>query len=681
MLVTFQMIIYTKLGQKHAWLAEDIIPGIYVYLLLNDVEVSEFKYLENSSAFMKLQHNLEEFLDQMTVPQFAACMSGLVWLGCEASNPTQVNFMSKLPEFCDEDFTILSIHILAVCLMSFERPEILLTKYIYPRLKAFMKNAEEIPNDKKTLFSLMFLAHCRLPDLDVSVWLSEQVLKIVEETDHLKDPFLASMALRFCQDIRRSKLEFSPKSLWRNMALDIDHEDVSEGLDELTNLDQKLLDTVITHLMESYNTLSCSDVARVMHCADRMGMRMMPWVEFIHKRSLDLIMSGTLSVGQLAPVISGLKYVKSLDKNMMSEIENLILRVIDKADVSSTAFLLDYVSNQPIENHKLVRACQLKVIEHLDNMVSYRMLSKRMYQFLGKYPMESQTDHMVLQTKLMKVDNISFHDDMILEYLISMNNWIPTSPMLLNTLTNQLGYCSFKDYFRLLCKAIHWLDFKKNLKANGMVNRETFSAITNFEINIGKRYFRAIESMERLSDILYLTLKLYVFNPKIPCMKTLMKMVEKFTDLKPLEESELGLLTKFLKVKEGVISPKMFDRILDSYVSMKEERLIVDNMILQELICKWFCCEPDHITEPFRERVNNVLQPHIDELCTTRDKMTLPTRVRNMESLCLLGIFPKEALFDLLNLDMLSQLDSLIEGMLKISIMIRSLVMKLFSCL
>ena len=655
----FQMIIYTDLGQKYAWLAEDIIPGIFVYLLLNDVEVSEFKYLEKAPAFRKLQDNLVELLDQMTVPQYTACMSGLVWLGLEAASPTLVSFMSKLPEFPDEDFSVLILHILSVCMLSFERPEILLTKYIYPRLKAFMENnTSEIPNDKKTMFSLMFLAHCRLPDLEVNVWLTEQVLKIVEETDHLKDPFLASFATKFCRDIRRTTEDFSPRSLYRNMALDIDSEGVSEGLDELTNLDQKLLDIVITNLMENYNTLSCSDVARVAHNANKLGIARMPWAEFIQKRSLDLIMSEKLSVGQLAQAISGLKDCKSLDKDMCDQIETIILDVIDKADVTSTAFLLDYVTYQPTENHKLLRACQLKVIEHIDNMVGYRMLSRRMYQFLGKYPMENQNDHMILQTKLMQVDNISFHDDMILRYLISLNNWIPTSPTLLNTLTRQLGYCSFKDYFRLLCNAGNWISFRKNLVANGKMDRATFSAITNFEINIGKRYFRTIDSMERLSDILYLTYKIAAFNPRIICMKTLMKIVEKYTDVEPLEEAHIGIFTKILEVREGIISPKMFDRILDAYASMKEERPVIGNNVL-EIICKWFCCEPEHVTEPFRAKVNDILQSNI-EFLTNLDKLT--TRVRNMESLCMLGVFPKEALFDLLNVDTLSKLDTVIDG-------------------
>ena len=660
--IFFQIIIYTSLQQEYAsWQYEDMIPGIFVNLLLNDSRVSEFESLGKSSCFQRLQDHLVQLLPEMTASQFTSCFSGFVWLGADPTNSTIVSFISHVDDFPIKDFTINTLHILSVCLMRVGRPDLLIVKYIYPRLKALIEDGRVIDPERKSLFSLIFMGHVGIPDIDTGIWLSQQILKIVETSDHLKDPFMAGWCLKFCSSMISVMKESDPGLNFINSTLVSNSH--SERLSELASAKEKLTDIVIINLMDICDSLMGNDVARVAGSAYRLGIYGLPWADMIKQRSLDLLFDETLPVAQRLSALIGLKGYVEMDNETSQKVERVILTMLDDADVWSTTHVLDYLGHVQVNSPDLVAQCEKKILQTFDKMMEYRILSKRLFVFLVNCPMQDANKHLTLQSKLLDKEHILFNQDLILDYIITQKLWLHTSAQVLDRVTEHTACGSFRHYVGILnvvAENRKWSSFTSRLKRNREFQGKTVKAVSAFEMCCAIRYFRAAEANDELDNLLYLSCKLISIRPSMLCQNTLMKSVEKATGsmlFKPKNFSRLLYILCQINIEPGCISARVFNRLLDAFDQpdiaheKDAERMLV-------VTRNWFSVETEKVTAPLKGKIHEVLCRKLYLL--TANKSLIAT-VFNIESLCVLGIFPEAALVDLLNVDTMAKLDEIID--------------------
>ena len=654
------MIVYKNLQLKYNWLAESVIPSTFLHLTFNELDVVEFKDLEESSAFRKLQENVISMKDQMNVAEFVGCLSGFLWLGVAMTSTTIRSFITELDELPNKDFSILSLHILAVCLLRFSRPDMLMARYIYPRLKHIIESGQDIPNDKKTLFSLIFLGHVSIPDIDVGIWLLQQVLKIVQQTDYLTDPFLAGMTFKFLYDLKNLEGDYNPESFYQNMTAGAIVS--AKKYEELLSHSKQLLDIAIIKVMDICDNLSGCDIARIAHSSIHYrGVYYLPWGDIIRKRSLDIILAGNLPVGELMQALEGLRGL-SLEEEAQNKIEKIILASIDKADVSSLSYIFAHLSRYGTDNQLLVAACERKITENLSKMLNFRILCKRVFYFLSVVEIENEDFHTFVQSRLIAADLLSI-SDFVLSYLISQKTWLPSSIELLDMISQAFAYSSLRDLVRILYKITDWPEMKRNLYVNGSMGSDVklFNAIQNFEIQLGKRYYKAIKENKSLPNVLWLSHKLKISLPEIVCMKTVMDIVEKRSQKEQMNENNFSLLSSIIDVGQESISPEFIDQLLSDFASCQSSRLhIYDNML--KFFCQWYCKESDDVTATVKDKLQGILQAKLDVLIESRN---VSRRVINLCYLCCLGVFPEATLMDTLNVDALRRLDEFLEGLLK----------------
>lgn len=660
-----QMIIYKDLNQRYGWLAEEIIPSMYVSLILNDTRVAEFESLGKVPAFQKLQENLMQLHKKMTVGQFVSCLSAFVWLGVPATSPAIVTLMSELENFSSEDFTVLSLHILSVCLLSFGRPDVLIVLHIYPKLKGLIEDGRKIANDKKTLFSLIFLGHLKIRDSSLGVWLTQQILKIDEETDHLKDPFLAAMCMKFCRDMKMvaAALDSEHFSYFSSHSKSIN----TDSKDLVTNI-QTLIDRVIISLMDVHDCLSCLDIGRAAYGAQFFNIYDMPWADLLKKRSLELIFDEDLPVGQKVHALTGLGRCDSMDTETLKKIDEFILNNINVVDALSASHILYFLSYQEKRNKYVLAACEKKIVEDFEKMVGFRTLSRRLFTFLAECPMQDTNIHVHLQRKLLELETYNYDHDLILYYLINQKYWLKTSPAVLNKVSGDLGLCKLNDYNKILRVASYdscWLHFRKrmfNLKTNNLMAIKTNQAILRFETNIAKRYFSIVEGNDSFNFVLNYSSKIQAVNPIIGCSRAVIRAFEKSSEIAAIDETRFKDFLHIIEVQQGTVSPKLFEKVFDAFATkiageVSDKSTSICDVMLKKT-AQWFCVESDKVTAPLKEKIQDAFATKLDILLKDRDAAKTVT---NMCRLCCLGILPEIALLELLNVDALSKLDEKLE--------------------
>ena len=665
MIIFFQIIKYSSLQQYASWRgeeSEEMIARMFIMMLLNNSILSEFGSLGKSSSFRRLQDNLVQLLPEMTASQYTSCFSSFVWLGVDHTSSTYVSFISHLDDIPSEDFTISTLHILSDCLHRLPRPDLSMIKYIYPRLKALMEDDCVIAADRETSFSLIYLGHIGIPDIDIGIWLSQKILKIAETTDILKNSFSASWAIRFCYDMMKLIFETNPTPFFLNNAfVPKGH---SEKVLQLKSIIKDLKDLVIVCLMDLHDNLIASDVARVANSALRLGIYHLPWADMIKQRSLELFFDETLSIAQRLQVLIGLRYL-DMDHETHEKIERMILTMLKDADVYSLCCVLKYLSHEKVHNPDLIALCGDKIVQTIDQIIEYSNLSRRLFPFLAKYAiaMQDEDKHLFLQTKLLALEN-NFHSELIWKYIINQKTWLDSSAKLLARITKYVSWCTVRQYMTILSKGAEnhcWKNFKYRLRIQGRWKGETLEAVRSFENVVAKRYYSIIETNDEFDLVLNLSHRITSINPRIVCLKTLMRSVETTSEKMLLNSDDVRRLVTVLSlilIPQGYVSSRVVNRIIDSFdqsADVVEREKYMERLLRFTSI--WISSESEEVTSPLKNKIQDLVQRKMDLLTVKRN---LESNVYIIESLCCLEIFPEAALVDLLKMDTMARLDRII---------------------
>ena len=622
---------------------------------LNNIDIKEFSELEQNPTFQKLKEKLVASLEEMTPTEFVVCFSSLIWLGIPYTSSTVVNFMAKVDDIPAQEYDIFSLHLLLVCLKALNRPDVLVLKYVYPGLKSFIESGKSVPNDKKVLFSLLFLGQSERADADVMIWLSQNVLKIIKESD-LLNSYLVTILMGFCRNIAYFFKTFP----WLEYKCRVESPEKHE---ELFSYFKELTDIAIIKVIELQESLTPLAVSRITAGALSMQIYHLPWADVVRQRSLDLVLDPNLSFVQLAPALHGLTFFE-MDAETVQKVENRILYSIEDINFSSLSNVLEYLIVHRTNNTFLLEKCENEITKCLSTLLSNRALSIVLYSFLSRYPSDNDSFHAAFQSEHTNTTTWSFQYSGILKYLLNQKSWLPISTDLLDRVAQKVAWCRLPEFFRIVSCAANWNSMKQNLQDSDQMDAKLAGVIQDFEMEVCKRYYGVLNEASCISDLVHLTMHVMKISSHMIFTKDFVNAFESLLEKDHLDTRTLEKLvktTKNMDLSRDSFSVDVIDYLLDSLSTLEADAVTeacFNNLL--NFFSFWFCSGPDEETNKIRGKLQDVLQSRADLFLKGRNDLT---KLMNLEHLCCLGAFPEAALVDTLNVDALTRLDDLLQGM------------------
>ena len=622
---------------------------------LNNIDIKEFSELEQNPTFQKLKEKLVASLEEMTPTEFVVCFSSLIRLGTPYTSSTIVNFMAKVDDIPAQEFGIFELHMLSVCLKALNRPDVLVLKYVYPGLKSFIESGKSVPNDRKVLFSLLFLGQSERDDADVMIWVSQNVLKIIKESD-LLNSYLVTILMGFCKNIAYFFKTLPRQEYKCRVKSPEKHEELFSYFKELT-------DIAIIKVIELQESLTPLAVSRITARALSMQICHLPWADVVRQRSLDLVLDPNLSFVQLAPALHGLT-VFEMDAETVQKVENRILYSIEDINFSSLSYVLEYLIVHRTNNKFLLEKCEKEITKCLSTLLSNRDLSIVLYSFLSIYPSDNDSFHAAFQSEHTKITTWSFQHSGILKYLLNQKSWLPISTDLLDRVAQKVAWCGRHECFRIVSWAANWNSMKQNLQDSDQMDAKLAGVIQDFEMEVCKRYYGVLNEASCISDLVHLTKHVMNISSHMIFTKDFVNAFESLLEKDHLDTWALEELAKTIKnmdLSRDSFSVDVIDYLLDSLSTLEADAVTeawFNNLL--KFFSFWFCSGPDEETNKIRGKLQDVLQSRADQFLKGRSDLT---KLMNLEHLCCLGAFPEAALMDMLNVDALTRLDELIQGM------------------